>query len=38
MGYEVTANTKTVSSVRILESGKRILTGSYDGFLKIFDP
>jgi WD40 repeat protein len=36
--YEITANTKTVSCVKILESGKRVLTGSYDGFLKIFDP
>lgn len=34
---EINSNTKTISCVKIIESGKRVLTGSYDQFLKIYD-
>ena len=34
---EISANTKSVSCVQIVQSGKRVLTGSYDQFLKIYD-
>lgn len=34
---EISSNTKSVSCVNIIESGKRVLTGSYDQFFKVYD-
>ena len=34
---ETNNNTKTVSCVDIIESGKRVMTGSYDQFFKIYE-
>ena len=36
--FSVMSNIKTVSSVKIIQNGKRVLTGSYDQFFKVYDP